>query len=636
MWIGRVFSIRYKFFGVTAFLLTIAILTYLALAVFLFNTDKTAYIYDNNAALVNSLADQMSTEFKSTINILQIMGKSYVRSINQNAVDQKESELSAIKGLFEQNRDYVDVSFYEDFQNKNTDQFNFAYHLSRDDDLKPYHLDEGYFEKLRKEIPLPFNLIKTNKIFFQNSSIEGGLPLLTLAIAIPVKGETEGTLIVSVNLNQEKRIQTFKQSSVYTTYLIDSYGSILGHSDIKKLFTHESIASTEIMRDITSSPVVSGAKEYTNKEGFAKIVAFRKLPAEKLVMISEIPTEKAFLASKRLIEKSILFAILILSLSFIVSLLSTKRLTSALHRLYLATLKVAEGDFKVQVAVASRDEVGALALSFNKMTKEITRLMIETADKARMEKELETAQLVQDNFFPKEHLKTKNFELTAYFKSATECGGDWWGYQEVGDSIVLFIGDATGHGVPAALMTAVAHSTSVMLKKMFSTFSQASHAGNVTYSPALIMEFLNTAIYHGAKGKVKMTFFTASLDLNTGMLRYCNASHDMPLILPLSGEVDTLDGEPDACLGDKEQGIFKEYTYEFKKGDKLILFTDGLLDVRNKEGQEYGERRLIRHLKARQYVSVDDVKNSLLNEVESFLGDRKPDDDITFLVAERN
>src|SRR5690606_2334028 len=121
------------------------------------------------------------------------------------------------------------------------------------------------------------------------------------------------------------------------------------------------------------------------------ILAYRKIENLGLTVFSEIPSSKAYAASERLIEKSILFAVLILLISFVISIPFTRRLTAALRQLYLGTTKVSEGEFDVSVPVRSNDEIGSLSTSFNKMTDEITRLIRETIDKARMEKEIETA-----------------------------------------------------------------------------------------------------------------------------------------------------------------------------------------------------------------------------------------------------
>ena len=83
--------------------------------------------------------------------------------------------------------------------------------------------------------------------------------------------------------------------------------------------------------------------------------------------------------------------------------------------------------------------------------------MDQMKEKARLEKELEVAQLVQASFFPEDKIMTNAYELHSFYEPATECGGDWWGVIHLENKSIWMIADASGHGVPAALITAVAN-----------------------------------------------------------------------------------------------------------------------------------------------------------------------------------
>ncbi|MEZ4752011.1 MAG: SpoIIE family protein phosphatase [Bdellovibrionota bacterium] len=125
---------------------------------------------------------------------------------------------------------------------------------------------------------------------------------------------------------------------------------------------------------------------------------------------------------------------------------------------------------------------------------------------------------MQDNLFPHKTFLDEKFQLAA--NSASTCGGDWWGYIPVGNKVVILIGDATGHGVPSALVTAAAQSCCTTLRQLgiqFNTF---------LLTPAQIMTSLNTAVYHAAKGSIKMTFFVSVVDLETGLMHYSNVPYD--------------------------------------------------------------------------------------------------------------
>ena len=120
--------------------------------------------------------------------------------------------------------------------------------------------------------------------------------------------------------------------------------------------------------------------------------------------------------------------------------------------------KLSDGDFKSEVSINSGDELENLGASFNFMTSKIDSFMSEMVEKGRMESELATAQAVQSSLFPDAHIKNEKTEIAGHYESASECGGDWWGCKFVDDKLYFFVGDATGHGVPAALLTATVSS----------------------------------------------------------------------------------------------------------------------------------------------------------------------------------
>ena len=143
-----------------------------------------------------------------------------------------------------------------------------------------------------------------------------------------------------------------------------------------------------------------------------------------------------------------------------------------LNTLFTATQRIAEGNFETKVEIPSSDEIGALSDSFNFMSDEITRFMGEMKEKARLENEVKVAQLVQSSFFPNDDITIGPVDISAFYQPASECGGDWWGYVEDENVLVLIIADATGHGVPAALLTATAN-CSINTIKLFSKDIQA-------------------------------------------------------------------------------------------------------------------------------------------------------------------
>src|SRR6185437_15106075 len=153
--------------------------------------------------------------------------------------------------------------------------------------------------------------------------------------------------------------------------------------------------------------------------------------------------------------------------------------------------------------------------------KEVDRLVSEKSEKARLETELEMVNTIQEKLFPERRKRIGNFQIESYYESATEAGGDWFHYSMIDQKLYLWIGDATGHGAAAALITAAAKATSAVLE---GTPGEKS--------PGLMLSTMNHAIHETSKGSVLMTFFLAEIDVQTGVGRYSNASHEFPFLVP--------------------------------------------------------------------------------------------------------
>ncbi len=216
------------------------------------------------------------------------------------------------------------------------------------------------------------------------------------------------------------------------------------------------------------------------------------------------------------------------------------------------------------------------------------QLVSETAEKVRMEKELETAKTVQETLFPSPVFQYGPYRIAGYYEPASECGGDWWHYCQIGDKVLLWVGDATGHGAPAALITSAAKSASSIVERL------------ALASPARIMELLNRAIFDTSKGRMQMTFFIACLDKTNGMLTYTSASHDAPYLLKDSGEPITNESfvplieATGSRLGQNPDSKYTEATVNLKPGDTLLFYTDGLIDLKSPDEKTWGVRNFIK------------------------------------------
>ena len=275
---------------------------------------------------------------------------------------------------------------------------------------------------------------------------------------------------------------------------------------------------------------------------------------------------------------------------------------------------------------------------------ENARLYSEVSEKARMAGELKTAQAVQKTLFPNPQLKLDVVTVTGFYEPASECGGDWWFHHQNGDKLYLYIGDATGHGAPAALLTSAARSAVALMSTLDSL------------TPKLAMEYLNRAIFETSKGTMNMTFFIGAYDLKTGAFDYCNASHEPPfwiknavteklranpemseseMFQTFKAGLGSLDEVHGPRLGESLESVYRQSQVQVAQDDLIILFTDGVQDARNVERKEWGQRRFLKALQSATLRShnVDDVVGRVVADNKSFTASEPLDDDIMVIAV---
>jgi sigma-B regulation protein RsbU (phosphoserine phosphatase) len=127
------------------------------------------------------------------------------------------------------------------------------------------------------------------------------------------------------------------------------------------------------------------------------------------------------------------------------------------------------------------------------------------------------------------------------------------------------------------------------------------------------------------------------IDLKSGGMVYANASHELPIVCRLvSGnppEFNMLMGDPGPCLGESVDSVYPEHTLQLQPQDTVIWYTDGLVEVRNDQDEEWGERRFMKVLKANSDANPKKLVEALSTQSKTFYGSRPPDDDITYVIV---
>ena len=340
------------------------------------------------------------------------------------------------------------------------------------------------------------------------------------------------------------------------------------------------------------------------------------------------PEKEAFGALNTLFNRSLVFLFFSFFALVIISLILSRSLTWRLGSLTTAADQIGQGKFDVEESDNSRDEVGILTQAFVKMSKEIKRLLSETREKARMEEELKTAKLVQERLLPEKPTNIVNeIEISGTVITSSECGGDWWYYFVKGDSLYVAVADATGHGTPAALITAAARAVFSRLETEPLTLAEMAIAWDHAIS--------------SCSGKqVLMTGLLLKVDTKTGEGAAINCSHELPMLFhPNDSGVDftSLEIPARGRLGDGLKEFILEEPFQLERGDYLLIYTDGLWAIENSKGQTLSDRRFAKNIRARLDADYSAPKaiDLVVDTFNSFRADGPIPDDFSAVVIRR-
>ena len=247
------------------------------------------------------------------------------------------------------------------------------------------------------------------------------------------------------------------------------------------------------------------------------------------------------------------------------------------------------------------------------------------SQKERMEGELSVGHEIQMSMLPlvfPPFPDRKEFDIYADLQPAREVGGDLYDFFFIDDEQLCFcVGDVSGKGVPAALFMAV---TKTLIK---------SRASNDT-STASILTQVNEELSQNNKSCMFVTVFIGILNTKTGEIVYTNAGHNPPYIKRNNNSIECMNNRHGPVIGAVSGMAYKEDKTILKKGDVLLLFTDGVTEAMDPEENLFSEKRLTGLLSSRKFASVEDVVNTTIKEVKLFEGDAEQADDITILAIE--
>lgn len=357
-----------------------------------------------------------------------------------------------------------------------------------------------------------------------------------------------------------------------------------------------------------------------------------------IIDIKNIPFKLAILAPQFFIFRSMLdifinlsgFLMVILAICLLIVLIFSNRLTKPILRVIESTDEIAKGNFEVELKNSASGEIGTLTNAVNAMKTDLQIYVQEMEEKIRLKQEVNLASTIQDNFFPySRQIEENNLKIYGFIESATECGGDWWGFKTIGSETIFYIGDATGHGTPAAFITAAVYSFYQLVGK---EQSFQSELGGI--SPGKLLGELNRLLC-SIGNEYLMTFSILVYNSNDHTLKYANASHHPPLIMKKDcshfREIIYLHENNGRRLGEVAGSIYTDKIVSLDQGDQVVLFTDGVTESINDQEKFYGESRFLRQLIKNKDLSVEGLIHKVISHLKKFANGVPSDDDITLV-----
>jgi len=253
---------------------------------------------------------------------------------------------------------------------------------------------------------------------------------------------------------------------------------------------------------------------------------------------------------------------------------------------------------------------------------ENAKLIAESIEKERLEKELDLAREVQYKILPASVPVYKNFEISALFVPAFEVGGDYYDFFQISENKLGFvIADVSGKGIQAAFIMAE-------IKGVFESLSR------IIKSPGELLTKVNEILIRSLDKKTFVTAVYGVIDTETGKVNLSRAGHNS-IMLCSDGKVEHLT-PPGLGLGldhgEKFSRIIKEMEIQLDNNDILTLYTDGIPESQNSSLEEFGYKRLEKILIENCYKEVNDISNEIMKAVTIFSQDNSQHDDITLVI----
>lgn len=357
------------------------------------------------------------------------------------------------------------------------------------------------------------------------------------------------------------------------------------------------------------------------------LVEYFVVPAnEKYSIIYSVSYHNLEKRVAEMIRRIVYLAIFGIMLGMMFSFFMSGRVTKPVFKLVDSAKRIATGDFKTRVEIKSQDELGYLGSSFNKMAQDLEASLEAKLYKERVTRELELATQIQEQLIPKEIPKVDGLDIAASVDPAGEIGGDMYDFLPINDErLLMYLGDVTGHGVPAGIVSSIASA-------LFLGFSSRVDLKD-------IMAKVNKVLKVKTMTNMFMTLCLMEWNSRTKKFSYVSAGHEQLVHFRKSTGKATLEKSGGLALGmiPDISRMLKSYEVDFEPGDFLISYSDGIPEAWKSEKELYGMDRLVAAVEkfGKMGYTAEQLRKAVIDDVNKFCAGHEQMDDITIMVLKR-
>ncbi|UCB46788.1 MAG: SpoIIE family protein phosphatase [Spirochaetota bacterium] len=427
-------------------------------------------------------------------------------------------------------------------------------------------------------------------------------------------------------------VSSVKNSETPLDYIIitDTDGIIIAHTDIKRLF--DSYRRPRGVKPLSARDSIEvftytarGGREYSD---FAAVVKYNNLklgevhlgiPEDKFAEVNDLVTQRlrvAFIAlffwSTTIVGVFVLGSTFISPIRKLAEQISSISLTGQATELRLAT---------------RNPEVSRIGEAFNEIMRNLRITQGQLTDQTRLRRELQLAQEIQNALLPKSVPKLEGFELDAAYRAALEVGGDYYDFFEVDENAIgIVVADVSGKGIGSS-----------MVMTMIRTSMRLEARGNKRASD--VVNKVNRVAMGDIKKGMYVTMFYVILDSKKRMVSYASAGHNPMLLYRGDAKSVSFLNPGGIAVGidlghpDEFKKLITSEKLRLKKGDMLLIYTDGITEAMNEKRAQFGEQRLIDLIYKYNHLPASEFKQKLNDEIATFTKGYPQSDDITFVVV---